>query len=40
VRVAKHLNLDVARFFDELFDENTVVLEGVHGLVLGNLEFQ
>ncbi len=36
--VTQHLNFDVARLCDELFDENPVIAKAVGGFVLGGLE--
>ena len=38
VRVAQHLDLDVARLLDELFDEHAVVAKAVAGLVAAGAE--
>jgi hypothetical protein len=38
VLIAQHLDLDVARAFDELLDEHAVVAEGGKALALGRLE--
>lgn len=38
MRVAEHLNFDVARLRDELLDENPIIAKAVRGLVLGRLK--